>query len=151
MSFFSKCKTLFLLWFKYKTCHIIVGANLLSGKITHVAIGELIGLPLVGLAYYFFSSELNYFRLALILAVSLVCIFLGAILPDLIERPTNPDHRKFFHSWFIFAIFFIASFVIAFVVIPLYNHLFFIYPIFGFCLGYFSHLLLDSTTKRRLT
>ena len=65
----------------------------MSGKITHVAIGELIGLPLVGLAYYFFSSELNYFRLALILAVSLVCIFLGAILPDLIERPTNPDHR----------------------------------------------------------
>jgi len=123
----------------------------LSGKITHVVIGEIIGLPLVGLVYYFFSSELNYFRLALILFATLVCIFLGAILPDLIERPTHPDHRKFFHSWFIFALTFIASFVMALVIIPLYGHLFYVYPIFGFCLGYFSHLLLDSTTKRSLT
>ena len=123
----------------------------MPGKITHVAVGEIIGLPLVGLAYYFFSPELNYIMLSLILAASLVCIFLGAILPDLIERPTHPDHRKFFHSWFIFAVTFIASFVMAFVVIPLYDQLFYVYPIFGFCLGYFSHLLLDSTTKRSLT
>jgi membrane-bound metal-dependent hydrolase YbcI (DUF457 family) len=130
---------------------MIAGENLLPGKTTHVVIGEIIGLSLVGLAYYFFTSEINYFTLALILASSLACIFLGAILPDLIERPTNPDHRKFFHSWFIFAVTFIASFVMAFVVIPLYDHLFYVYPIFGFCLGYFSHLLLDSTTKRSLT
>ena len=123
----------------------------MSGKITHIAVGEIIGLPLVGLVYYFFSAELNYFMLSLILAASLVSIFLGAILPDVIERPTNPDHRKFFHSWFIFAVTFIASFVMAFVVIPLYAQLFYVYPIFGFCLGYFSHLLLDSTTKRSLT
>jgi len=123
----------------------------LPGKITHVAIGEIIGLPLVGLSYYFFSLELNYFKLSMILVASFACIFLGAILPDLIERPTHPDHRKFFHSWFIFAISFIASFVMAFVVIPLYEHLIYVYPIFGFCLGYFSHLLLDSTTKRSLT
>ena len=123
----------------------------MSGKMTHVAVGEIIGLPLVGLTYYFFSSELNYFTLSLILAASLASIFLGVILPDLIERPTNPNHRKFFHSWFIFAITFIASFVMAFVIIPLYDHLFYVYPIFGFWLGYFSHLLLDSTTKRSLT
>ena len=123
----------------------------MSGRITHVIVGEIIGLPLVGLVYYFFSSEIDYFRLFLILAVSLFCVFIGAILPDLIERPTHPNHRKFFHSWFIFALSFIASFVMAFVVIPLYDHLFYVYPIFGFCLGYFSHLLLDSSTKRSLT
>ncbi len=123
----------------------------MSGKKTHVAVGEIIGLPLVGLTYYFFSSELNYFILSLILAASFVCILVGAILPDLIERPNHPDHRKFFHSWFIFAVSFIASFVMAFVVIPLYDQLYYVYPIFGFCFGYFSHLLLDSTTKRSLT
>ncbi|MBY9002081.1 MAG: metal-dependent hydrolase [Candidatus Heimdallarchaeota archaeon] len=123
----------------------------MPGKIIHIVFGEIIGLPLVGIMYYSFSSDFNYFMLALILAASLVCVFIGAILPDLLERPTNPNHRKFLHSWFVFAIAFIASFVMALVIIPLYEHLFFVYPIFGFCLGYFSHLLLDSTTKRSLT
>ena len=123
----------------------------MSGKITHIIVGEIISLPLVGLTYYFFSSNFNYWLFSIILIVSSLCILFGSIFPDLIERRTNPDHRRFLHSWFMFAVTFITSFVTAFVLIPLYEHLFFVFPMFGFLLGYFSHLFLDSSTKRSLT
>ena len=92
--------------------------------------------------YLFFSG---------ILAVTLVFVMFGSLLPDTIERPTNPDHRKFFHSWFMLSISFIATFITIFVVIPRYTQIFVVYPVLGFFLGYFSHLLLDATTKRSLT
>ncbi|MCG3260828.1 MAG: metal-dependent hydrolase [Candidatus Heimdallarchaeota archaeon] len=119
-------------------------------RLTHIAAGFILGIPLVGLSYYFFSIDFQYLRLTLILSISTLPIFVGSILPDIIERPTNPGHRKFFHSWFMLSIFFIASFVIAFVVIPRYDNILYVYLIFGFLLGYFSHLLLDATTKSSL-
>ncbi|MHA1447624.1 MAG: metal-dependent hydrolase [Candidatus Heimdallarchaeaceae archaeon] len=119
-------------------------------RLTHIAAGFILVIPLVGLSYYFFSIDFQYLRLTLILSISTLPIFVGSILPDIIERPTNPSHRKFFHSWFMLSIFFIASFVIAFVVIPRYDNILYVYLIFGFLLGYFSHLLLDATTKSSL-
>ncbi|MHA1219383.1 MAG: metal-dependent hydrolase [Candidatus Heimdallarchaeaceae archaeon] len=119
-------------------------------RLTHIAAGFILVIPLVGLSYYFFSIDFQYLRLTLILSISTLPIFVGSILPDIIERPTNPGHRKFFHSWFMLSIFFIASFVIAFVVIPRYDNILYVYLIFGFLLGYFSHLLLDATTKSSL-
>ena len=123
----------------------------MSRRLTHIAAGFIIGVPLVGISYYFFASDFQYLQLILILSISILPIFIGSILPDLIERPRNPDHRKFFHSWFMLSIFFIASFIMAFVVIPRFNDKIYIYLIFGFLLGYFSHLLLDATTKSSLT
>ena len=120
-------------------------------RLIHIIGGFVLALSITGVSYWGFSEDFGYLQLALILSISALTAFSGAILPDIIERPTNPDHRKFFHSWFIFAVMFIASFVMAFVIIPIYDHLFYVYPIFGFCLGYFSHLLLDSTTRRSLT
>ena len=144
--------TIVLLLFIYESLHYIAGViDFMSRRLTHIIVGLVFGLPIVGVVYYFFSSEFVVMSLILVLAYSFCSIFIGSIFPDIIERPKNPDHRKFFHSWFTFSIVFIAAFVCCFVVIPRYSHLLFIYVIFGFLLGYFSHLLLDSTTKKSLT
>ena len=119
-------------------------------RLIHIIGGFVLALPITGVSYWGFSEDFGYLQLALILSISALTAFSGAILPDIIERPTNPDHRKFFHSWFMLSIFFILSFVMCFVIIPLYNTQVFVYPIFAFLLGYLSHLLLDSTTTRGL-
>ena len=120
-------------------------------RLIHIIGGFVFTIPLVGVSYWGFADNFSYLQLALILSIAAVSTLIGAILPDLIERPTNPDHRKFFHSWFLLSIFFIASFVTCFVLIPLYNNRIFPYPIFAFLLGYLSHLLLDATTTKGLT
>lgn len=119
-------------------------------RLTHIVGGIVLTIPLVGLSYWGFSEEFDYLQLTFILLISFISAFIGSILPDIIEKPTNPDHRKFFHSWFILSIFFIASFVFCFVLIPLYDTKSYIYIIFAFLLGYLSHLLLDATTKKGL-
>ncbi len=119
-------------------------------RLTHIVGGFVLSIPLVGVSYWGFSEDFDYLQLTLILAISVVCAFVGSILPDVIERPTNPDHRKFFHSWFMLSAFFIASFVTCFVLIPLYDTKIYVYLIFAFLLGYLSHLLLDATTKKGL-
>ena len=119
-------------------------------RLTHIVGGIVFSIPIVGVSYYGFAEDFSYLTLTLILSISVVCVFIGSILPDLIERPTNPDHRKFFHSWFMLSVFFVASFVVCFVLIPLYESRVFVYLIFAFLLGYLSHLLLDATTKKGL-
>ena len=142
--------TVVLLRFLYQFEYNSIGEVVMSNRLTHVAVGFIFSVPLVGISYYLFSKDFQYLRLTLILSISTLPIFIGSILPDIIERPTNPGHRKFFHSWFMLSVVFIASFVIAFVVIPRYDNLLYVYLIFGFLLGYFSHLLLDATTKSSL-
>ncbi|MCG3221547.1 MAG: metal-dependent hydrolase [Candidatus Heimdallarchaeota archaeon] len=122
----------------------------MSSRLTHIVGGLVFSLPIVGLVYFFFTEEFSYFRLALIIGISFLCVFMGAIFPDIIERPTNPDHRGLFHSWLMLSLVFISAFIICFVVIPRYEENLFPYPVFGFLLGYLSHLLLDSTTKSSL-
>jgi len=122
----------------------------MSRRLTHIAGGLVFSLPLVGLVYYFFANEFTYIKLTGILAVSFLFVFAGSILPDIIERPKNPDHRRFFHSWFMLSIVFIATFLVCFLVIPRYEQEYVVYPAFGLLLGYLSHLLLDSTTKSSL-
>ncbi|MCG3217012.1 MAG: metal-dependent hydrolase [Candidatus Heimdallarchaeota archaeon] len=118
---------------------------------THIIGGVIFSIPIVGGIYYYFASNFNYFLLSGILAASLVLVLFGSLLPDILERPSNPEHRKFFHSWFMLSFIFITAFIACFVIIPRFDHVFIIYPIFGFLLGYISHLLLDSTTKSSLT
>ena len=122
----------------------------MSSRLTHIVAGLMLSIPLVGVSYWGFSEDFNYLQLILILSLSFICAFIGSILPDILEKPTTPEHRQFFHSWFLLSIFFIASFVMCFVLIPLYDSRIFIYLIFAFFLGYLSHLLLDATTKKGL-
>ena len=122
----------------------------MSRRITHVLGGYIFGLPITGLVYYFFASNFSYWMLSLVLLVSSFTVLIGAIFPDAIERPTNPDHRKILHSWFMLIIIFSACFIVTFVVIPRYDTQFYLYLILSFLLGYLSHLLLDSTTKQSL-
>ncbi|MHA2358002.1 MAG: metal-dependent hydrolase [Candidatus Heimdallarchaeaceae archaeon] len=123
----------------------------MSRRLTHIVGGLVFSLPLVGLVYYLFTDEFDFLRLTGILTVSFVFAFAGSILPDIIERPRKPDHRRFFHSWFMLAVIFIAAFFVCFLIIPRYEQEYIVYPIFGLLLGYLSHLLLDSTTKISLT
>ncbi len=147
----QKCMSAVLLLFIYDSAHYIdKRLTLMPRRLTHIVGGLVFSLPIVGVSYWGFSENFDYLQLTLVLAISVVCIFIGSILPDLIERPTNPDHRKFFHSWFMLSAFFIVSFVMCFVVVPAYDQKVFIYLIFAFLLGYLSHLLLDATTKKGL-
>ncbi|MHA1686394.1 MAG: zinc dependent phospholipase C family protein [Candidatus Heimdallarchaeaceae archaeon] len=123
----------------------------MSRRITHFIGGCAFSLPIIGVTFYFFSADYKVWRLILILSLSLVTILFGSVFPDIIEKPTNPEHRKLFHSWIVLTTVFIIAFIMCFVVLPRTENPFFLYPLFGFFLGYLSHLLLDSSTKKGLT
>jgi membrane-bound metal-dependent hydrolase YbcI (DUF457 family) len=77
---------------------------------------------------------------------SISMLFIGAIIPDIIEPPINYKHRKFFHSRYVLNLFAIGtgiSFIITLFWFPFSW-------IFYFALGYLSHLLADSTSKMGL-
>jgi membrane-bound metal-dependent hydrolase YbcI (DUF457 family) len=77
---------------------------------------------------------------------SILMLFIGAIIPDIIEPPIDYKHRNFFHSKYLLnfvAIGTSVSFIIAILWFPFSW-------VFYFCLGYLSHLLADSTTKMGL-
>lgn len=73
-------------------------------------------------------------------------VFVGAILPDLLEPAVHWTHRKTFHcvkTLKVIGLIILASFVLLWIS-PLFSWIF-----FG-AIGYASHLLLDSTTKMGL-
>jgi membrane-bound metal-dependent hydrolase YbcI (DUF457 family) len=89
---------------------------------------------------------LIYFAHSAWLKTSIVLLFVGAILPDIIEPANHYTHRKFFHSVKLLLILLVAT-VISFIITLLW------FPfswIFYFCLGYVSHLVADATTKMGL-
>jgi len=100
------------------------------------------GLIIAVGGYWFFTIQL-----ALIISPwSWVLVFVGSILPDLIEPPTSYKHRSTFHSWKILKIAALIAFItFAFsFALPISQLAFF------FCAGYITHLLMDSTTKMGL-
>ncbi len=123
----------------------------MPNRIVHTLGGLIIGLPIIGVVRYFLASEFSTWLLILSLLVSLPFILVGSHLPDIIEPPKSPNHRKFFHSVFILFFVFSACFVISFVLVTRYDNVFIAYPLLGLFTGYFSHLLLDSTTKAGLS
>lgn len=123
----------------------------MPNRIVHTLGGLIIGLPLIGVVKYFLAPEFNTWSLILSLLVALPFVLFGSHLPDILEPPKSPSHRKFFHSVFMLFLVFSSCFVISFVLVPRYDNVFIAYPLLGIFIGYFSHLLLDSTTKAGLS
>ncbi len=96
-------------------------------------IGILVGV--LGSTYSEFFNFLDY-----TLFVGLT-IF-GAILPDLIEPPKSPNHRRFFHSVLVLLIL-----MILLIWLNAGTQSMFTYLPSGFIIGYLSHLLLDATSR----
>lgn len=97
----------------------------------------LIAVVILVIIYFLFSNWVQ---------ASILMLFIGAIIPDIIEPPINYKHRQFFHSVFFFKMLSVAT-VVSFIITLLW------FPfswVFYFCLGYLSHLVADSTTKMGL-
>lgn len=72
----------------------------------------------------------------------------GAVLPDILDPPFTPHHRKYAHSKALLAIFIVFYFITLFYLTTADN-----IPITALhflLLGYISHLLLDSLTPAGL-
>jgi len=75
-------------------------------------------------------------------------LYVGSIIPDIIEPATSYNHRAFFHSWKLLAVLLVLS-ILTFLIWH-FSNIGFIGWIAFFCAGYIVHLLLDSTTKMSL-
>ena len=77
----------------------------------------------------------------------LIGMFVGAVIPDILDPPTDYTHRKFFHSKRVLKFLSTWGLGITFI-LGLVSYGFF-WIFFG-NIGYISHLLLDSTTPMGL-
>ena len=92
---------------------------------------------ITGLVLGFITGFIIYDNIFYVLIFTLLS---GATadLPDLIERPTNSLHRKFFHSITLFTILIIM-------LLSIISN-----PVSGLIFGYLTHLLLDfARTKHK--
>jgi membrane-bound metal-dependent hydrolase YbcI (DUF457 family) len=105
---------------------------------THIGIG----IGLVILLSYVLN---NYLRLTNIDSFALLGVLLGSIIPDILDPPTSYKHRRFFHSKRVRKYMgYVSIGVVLVIITPLLNAVTF------FCLGYFLHLMADSTTPMGL-
>jgi len=75
-----------------------------------------------------------------------VGVYLGGILPDILEPPLDYTHRQYFHSWeFLKRLGILLP--ITFVLSIFFQWMLFVFLII---IGYIAHLLADSTTKMGL-
>jgi hypothetical protein len=116
-------------------------------KGAHLIIGILAFLGYVYLLSLVRETTGELFLLGLFAVVT------GSLMPDILEAPTSWRHRGIFHSKRALKCM-VGTFGItaAIGVLPssLIPHTFLIYGLSCFALGYLSHLLADSTTKRGL-
>jgi inner membrane protein len=87
---------------------------------------------------------IGYFFRDLIVYVGF--IVLGALLPDIIEPPRSPFHRKFFHSRLFFKLLFLGL-IILFIASLNENKY---YWAFFLVLGYLTHLIFDAIIPKGL-
>jgi len=92
---------------------------------------HIIGALLFNFIYWIIAAENTIGGLL----ISSIFACVGGLLPDVLEPPTWPGHRGVFHYFFgpisiIPTLFFLNSTLILF-------------AIGAFCLGYFSHFVLD--------
>ena len=81
-----------------------------------------------------------------------VAVFVGSLVPDILEPPTSYRHRRLFHSvrvLFVVIILFAASALVAFGV-AFFSDFSAFYIVSCFFLGYMFHLLADSVTPMGL-
>ncbi len=98
----------------------------MPNKFRHTLFNSIIGI-LSGLVLY---DELINFLIFTVLCIA------TAMLPDIIEKPVNKYHRKFFHSYMAF-----FGALIIFAAIS-FN------PLSGLLYGYSCHILLDKARTK---
>ena len=119
---------------------VIVMAN----KEEHIEKALLIGGPILCLLLFMIDNNPSMFLLTVLLSLGM--LVLGAVLPDILEPPTNPFHRSTFHSKLILIIvgsLGIISIIITFLVIANWITL----SLCGLFIGYVIHLAQDSQTR----
>lgn len=121
---------------------------------THKKHGLCIGI-LGGISYQVYRESKNkkWYKsskswMAIIGTTCLTTIgaYVGSTLPDRLEPADHPNHRKFFHSWFIF-VFLLAT---LYALSKCIKNKFFFPLVLGTILGYNTHLLADSRTPKGL-
>ena len=123
---------------------------------------HFIGGILFGLAGYFilvsiqsnsispYSIFFDLFEESMMIKTTLLFLFLtlGALIPDKLDPPFSPKHRKFAHSKAIFFLFIIITALTLFLLSTQENLV--LWSLYFFLLGYISHLALDSLTPAGL-
>ncbi len=116
-------------------------------KGAHLIIGILAFCGYAYLVSFIHETACEVFFLGLFAVVT------GSLMPDILEAPTSWKHRGLFHSKRALKCMVGTFGVMAVIgVLPssLISHASLVYGISCFALGYLSHLLADSTTKRGL-
>jgi len=103
----------------------------------HIIMAFFIGI-LAGVFASNYSEFFHFLDFTLFVGLTI----LGAIFPDLIEPPKNPNHRRFFHSVLVLLIL-----MILLIWLNVGTQSVFTYLPSGFIVGYLSHLLLDATSR----
>jgi len=94
-----------------------------------------IGAFVADLVYWFISIWIGNIGLFL---VSWIAAGLGGLAPDILEPPTWPGHRGLWH--------YIVGFLAVLPAIFMLKSNEFGFVIGAFCIGYFSHFVLDMVT-----
>ncbi|MGM0405173.1 MAG: metal-dependent hydrolase [Thermoplasmatota archaeon] len=119
---------------------------------------HLIGGILFGLTGYFilvsvrlgtispYSIFFDLFEESMMVKTTLLFVFLtsGALIPDKLDPPFSPKHRKFAHSKAILFLFITITALTLFLLSIQKNLV--LWSLYFFLLGYISHLALDSLT-----
>jgi membrane-bound metal-dependent hydrolase YbcI (DUF457 family) len=107
----------------------------------HFTVGIIVGIITLSILH----GQNNFVsgQLSILAAIALSTV--GAILPDIIEPATNPNHRSFFHSFFVLII---TGFLSYYFLTGVDSAELFMIGFMG--IGYVSHLVLDSATPKSL-
>ncbi|MCQ1536131.1 hypothetical protein FTO70_10655 [Methanosarcina sp. KYL-1] len=119
--------------------------DIIARRKTHLTFGVLISLII--LSYLISKGLVSSFW---VLTIALASSAVGAVLPDVVERPKSSRHRKFFHSVLFLALvlLFLAYTYTRILTAGLGDEVTF--GLFFAGVGYVTHLLLDALTPARL-
>ncbi len=123
---------------------------------------HVIGGLFFGLAGYFILVSFqsisipNYtifydlFQGSMIIKTTLLFMFLtiGALIPDKLDPPFSPRHRKFAHSKALLILFIMFTAITLYILSTRENLV--LWSLYFFLIGYISHLILDSLTPAGL-
>jgi membrane-bound metal-dependent hydrolase YbcI (DUF457 family) len=97
-----------------------------------IIIGKLFHLQIQDIATKYFAQA--------------ACLVVGSVIPDFLDPPRNPYHRKFFHSKHLFKALFLSLFIF-FILSQYFDGLDYV---IAFVIGYVLHLFLDFFTPMGL-
>lgn len=105
----------------------------------------LIGAILCAIIF-FLINKINWNPLTSQMGWIFIGVFVGSVIPDIIEPAKDYKHRKKFHSWTYlkWVAISVPFFILVGIALP------FFWFLAGLAIGYCGHLLADSTTKMGL-